>query len=167
MNMSLSKLWEVLKGREAWGAVVHRVTESGHNLAREQQQVPGACSNSGRKEAEEHAWDISGLQQFGKAKSFISQIGKGIRQGCILSPSLFNVYASTSCELPEEMKNKLDSRLPGETSITSDMQMIPPLWQKLKRNQRASWWKWKSWLKTQHSKNEYQGIWSHHFMANR
>ena len=76
MNMSLSKLWEVLKGREAWGAVVHRVTESGHNLAREQQQVPGACSNSGRKEAEEHAWDISGLQQFGKLSHLFPKLGK-------------------------------------------------------------------------------------------
>ena len=36
-----------------------------------------------------------------------------------------------------------ESRLPGEISITSDMQMTPPLWQKVKRNERASWWKWK------------------------
>ena len=33
--------------------------------------------------------------------------------------------------------------LPGEISITSDMQMTPPLWQKVKRNSKASWWKWK------------------------
>ena len=39
-------------------------------------------------------------------------------------------------------KHKLESRLPGEISITSDMQMIPPLWQKVK-NKGASWWKWK------------------------
>ena len=49
--------------------------------------------------------------------------------------------------------------------------MTPPLWQKEKRNRRASWWKWKRrvkiWLKTQHSENEDHGIWSHHFMANR
>ena len=37
---------------------------------------------------------------------------------------------STSCEMSVWMKHKLDSRLPGEISITSDMQMIPPLWQK-------------------------------------
>ena len=33
--------------------------------------------------------------------------------------------------------------LPGEISITSDMQMTPPLRQKVKRNSKASWWKWK------------------------
>ena len=41
------------------------------------------------------------------------------------------------------MKHKLVSRLPGEISTTSDMQMTPPLWQKVKRKWRASWWKWK------------------------
>ena len=35
-------------------------------------------------------------------------------------------------------KHKLESRLPGEISITSDMQMTPPLWQKVKRNYKAS-----------------------------
>ena len=38
---------------------------------------------------------------------------------------------------------QMESRLPGEISITSDMQMTPPLWQKVKRNSKASWWKWK------------------------
>ena len=41
---------------------------------------------------------------------------------------------STSCEMLSWMKHKLESRLLGEISITSDMQMIPPLWQKAKRN---------------------------------
>ena len=49
--------------------------------------------------------------------------------------------------------------------------MTPPLGQNMKRNWRASWWsergEWKSWLKTQHSKNEDHLIWPHHFMANR
>ena len=39
---------------------------------------------------------------------------------------------STSCEMLGRMKDKLESRLPGEISITSDMQMTPPLWQKAK-----------------------------------
>ena len=41
---------------------------------------------------------------------------------------------STSCEMPDWMMHKLGLRLQGEISITSDMQMIPPLWQKVKRN---------------------------------
>ena len=60
------------------------------------------------------------------------QIGKGVRQGCILSPCLETYMQSTSCEMPGWMKHKLESRLPGEISITSDTQMIPPLWQKTK-----------------------------------
>ena len=64
------------------------------------------------------------------------QIGKGVHQGCILSPCLLNIYAEyimRNAELEKE-KHKLESRLPGEISITSDMQMTPLLWQKVKRN---------------------------------
>ena len=62
------------------------------------------------------------------------QIGKGVRQGCILSPCLFNFMQSTSWETLGWKKHKLESWLSGEISITSDMQMTPPLWQKVKRN---------------------------------
>ena len=41
---------------------------------------------------------------------------------------------STSYEMPGWMKHKLESRLLGDISVTSDMQMTPPLWQKVKRN---------------------------------
>ena len=57
------------------------------------------------------------------------QIGKGVSQGYILSPCLFNLYTETL----GWMKQKLESRLPGEISVTSDMQMTPHLWQKEKR----------------------------------
>ena len=61
------------------------------------------------------------------------QIGKAVRQGSILSPWIFNFYAEyTSREMLGWKKHKLESRLPGEISITSDMQMTPPLLQKLK-----------------------------------
>ena len=50
---------------------------------------------------------------------------------------------SASCEICGWMKHKLESRLPGVISITCDMQMIPPLWQKVKKNLTASWWKLK------------------------
>ena len=62
------------------------------------------------------------------------QIGKGVHRGCILSPCLFNLYAEYIMRNPNWKKHKLESRLPGEISITSDMQMTPPLWQKVKRN---------------------------------
>ena len=58
------------------------------------------------------------------------QIGKGVRQGCVLSPCLLNLYAEYIWEML--MKHKLESRLLGEISITSDMQMTRPLRQKAK-----------------------------------
>ena len=62
------------------------------------------------------------------------QIGKGVRQGCILSPCLLTYMQSTSWETLGWMKHKLQSRLLGEISITSDMQMTLPLWQKVNKN---------------------------------
>ena len=55
------------------------------------------------------------------------QIGKGVHQGFILSPCLFNLYAENIMQNAGWMKHKQESRLAGETSITSDMQRTPPL----------------------------------------
>ena len=55
------------------------------------------------------------------------QIGKGVRQGYILSPCLFNLHAEYSMRNARLEKHKLESRLAGEISITSDTQMIPPI----------------------------------------
>ena len=62
------------------------------------------------------------------------QIGKGVHQGPILSPCLFNLYAEYIMRNAGLEEAQAGSRLPGEISITSDMQMTPPLWQKVKRN---------------------------------
>ena len=57
-------------------------------------------------------------------------------------PAYLTYMQSTSWEILGCIKHKLESRFPGEISITSDMQMTLPLWHKAK-NWRASWWKWK------------------------
>ena len=54
------------------------------------------------------------------------QIGKGEHQGFILSPCLLNLYAECIMRMLGWRKHKLESRLPGEISITSDMQVTPP-----------------------------------------
>ena len=62
------------------------------------------------------------------------QIGKGIHQGCILLPCFFNLYAEYIMQNARLDEAQLESRLLGEISINSDMQMIPPLCPKAKRN---------------------------------
>ena len=62
------------------------------------------------------------------------QIEKRVRQRCTLSPFLFNLHAEYIMWYVGWMKHKLESRLMGEITITSDMQMIPCLWQRSKRN---------------------------------
>ena len=86
-------------------------------------------------------------------------------------PTYLTSMQSTSWETLGWKKHKLESRLPGEISITSDMQMTPPLRQKWRGTKKpldeSERGEWKSWLKAQHSENEDHGIWSHHFMGNR
>ena len=62
------------------------------------------------------------------------QIGKGVLQGSILSPCLFNFYEEYIMQNAGLDEAQVESRLPGEMSITSDMWMAPPLWQKMKTN---------------------------------
>jgi len=63
-----------------------------------------------------------------------SKLGKEYIKAIYCHPVYLTHMQSTSCEMPDWMKHKLESRLPGELSITSDMQMTPPLWQKAKKN---------------------------------
>ena len=67
-----------------------------------------------------------------------SKLGKEYVKVVYCHLAYLNYMKSTSCEMPDWIKHKLESRLQGEISITSDIQMTPPLWQKVKRNCRAS-----------------------------
>ena len=67
-----------------------------------------------------------------------SKLEKEYVKAVYCHPVYLTYMQSTSCEMLGWMKHRLESRLPGEISITSDMQMTPPLWQKMKRNYRAS-----------------------------
>ena len=63
-----------------------------------------------------------------------SKLGKEYVKTVYCHPAYLTYMQSTSYEMLGWMKHKLESRLPGEISITSDMQMIPPLWQRVKNN---------------------------------
>ena len=63
-----------------------------------------------------------------------SKLGKEYIKAAYCHPAYLTYMQSTSCKMPGWMKHKLESRLPGEISITADMQMTPLLWQKVKKN---------------------------------
>ena len=100
------------------------------------------------------------------------QIGKGVRQGCILSPCFFNSYAeyimrNTGLEETQAVikiagRNINNLRYADDTTLMaeSEEELKKPLYES-ERGER------KSWLKAQHSENEDHGIWSHHFMGNK
>ena len=78
--------------------------------------------------------DVQAAVKAGHGTTDWFQIRKGVRQGCILSPCLFNFYEEYIMRNTKLDEAQLESRLPGEISITSDMQMTSPLWEKVKRN---------------------------------
>ena len=63
-----------------------------------------------------------------------SRLGKEYVKAVYCHPAYLTYTQSISCEMLGWMKHKLESRFQGEISITSDMQMTPPLWQKVKKN---------------------------------
>ena len=81
-----------------------------------------------------------------------SKSGKKHIKAVYCHPDYLTYMHSTSCKMPGWMKFKWETRLPGEISTTSDMQMTPPLWQK------ASWWKWKNLLKKVKEESEKVGL---------
>ena len=64
----------------------------------------------------------------------VSKLGKEYIKAIYCHPGYFNFYAEDIMRNTKWIKHKLESRLPGEISVTSDTQMTPPLWQKAKRN---------------------------------
>ena len=62
------------------------------------------------------------------------QTGKGVHQGCILLPCLFNLHAEYIMWNAELDESQAGIKIAGKISINSDMQMTPPLWQKEKKN---------------------------------
>ena len=86
-----------------------------------------------------------------------SQIGKGVCQGCILSPCLFNLLQSTSWEILGWIKHKLESRLQGEISIPQICKWHHPYGRKQRGTKQPLYeserGEWKSWLEAQHSEN--------------
>ena len=76
--------------------------------------------------------ETTGRTGYGKTGWF--QIGKGYIKAVYCHPAYLTYMQSTSYEMLGWMKHKLESKLSEEISIPSDMQMTPPLWQKVKRN---------------------------------
>ena len=63
-----------------------------------------------------------------------SKLGKEYIKAVYCHPAYLTYMQSTSYEIPGWMKHKLELRLQGEITVTSDVQMTPPLWQKVKKN---------------------------------
>ena len=63
-----------------------------------------------------------------------SKLGKVYFKAVYCHPTFLTYMQNTSCKMPDWMKHKLESKLPGGISMTSDMQMTPLLWPKVKRN---------------------------------
>ena len=100
------------------------------------------------------------------------QIGKGVRQGCILSSCLFNLYTEyimRNAGLDEAQAGiKIARRNINNLRYVDDTTLMADSEEELKSllmNEKVE--SGKSWLKAQHSENEDHGICSHHFMTNR
>ena len=63
-----------------------------------------------------------------------SKLGKEYVKAVYCHPAYLTYMQSTLCKMLGWIKHKLESRLRGEIAVTSDIQMTPPLWQKVKRN---------------------------------
>ena len=86
-----------------------------------------------------------------------SKLGKEYVKAVYCHPAYLTYTQSASWEILDWMKHKLESRLPGEISITSDIQVTPPYgrkWRTKESLDESKRGEWKSWLKAQHSENK-------------
>ena len=98
------------------------------NLKRWEYQTTLAASWETCMQVKKQQLELDMEQQTG------SKLGKEYTKAAYCHPAYLTYMQSTSREMLGWMKHKLESRLPGERSITSYMQMTPPLWQKVKKN---------------------------------
>ena len=114
--------------------------------------------------------DLEATVRTGHGTTDWFQIGKGVHQGCILSPCLFNLYTEyimRNAALVEAQagikiarRNISTLRYEDDTTLMTESEELKSLLMKVRGE-------WKSWLKTQQSENEDPGTLFHHFMANR
>ena len=131
MDMSLNKFWELV-----------------------------FCSPWGHNDVTEQCIELNWTEGLALSEQWTgSELRKEYDNAVYCHPTYLTYMQSTLCEMLGWMKDKLESRLPGEVSITSDMQMISHLWQKAERPasyrplDESKKGEWKSWLTNQHSKN--------------
>ena len=122
-STSLSASLSILKPLTLWIK-----TNGGKFFKRWEYQTTLSASWETCMQVKKHRLESDMEQQTG------SKLGKEYVKAVYCHPAYLTYMQSTSCEMPGWMKHKLESRLLGEISITSDMQMTPPLWQKAKRN---------------------------------
>ena len=117
MDVSLSELRELVMDREAWRAVIHGVTKSWTQLS-DWTELNWT-----------ELWVEPGMEQW-----IGSKLGKECVKAVYCHPAYLTYMQSTSYEMSGWMKHKWGIRLRREISLTSDMQMTLPLWQKAKKN---------------------------------
>ena len=114
-----SLLWSLLL---SWVLLRTRHTNYGKFLKRWEYQTTWPASWEICMQVTKQQLKLDMEQQTG------SKLGKDYVKAVYCHPAYLTYLQSTSCKMAGWMKNKLESRLPGEISITSDMQMTPPLW---------------------------------------
>ena len=155
MGISLSKLRKLVMDREVWCAPIHGVAKSRKGLSNWTEVNWTELYYTKVSDCVDHnkLWKI--LQEMGIPDHLTSllrnmyagqeatvrtslgttsgsKLGKEYIKAVYCHPAYLTYMQSTSCEMLSGMKHKLESRLLREISITSDKQMIPPLWQKVK-----------------------------------